>query len=370
MLVWLGICAIGAFCLALWAGWGAVPPAPTLHLFFAFGALPLIFGAIAHFVPVLTKSRAAGPTIHFLPLVVQAAGIVIPFGLGGGLPQWSLHLAATVDAVAALLLFSWLTRRLRSALGSAHPGVYWYGAALLSLFFAVSLVPVWLAIPELRPALRLFHLHLNTLGFIGLAALGTLPVLLPTAAGRPEPTAATRLRIDLLPAFAGAVLVATGAAASFWLAILGTVLLVWTVGRHLAVWWRTYGRKLGAGGTAPLAIATVGYLSLLIVGLSHGAGWMAARPALAGYVAFFLLPLVTGALAHLLPVWRFPGTETAQRRAMQRRLTGGGCIRALLFSIAGVAFLADVPFAEVPAALALAGFLLRLGVALYNPRHS
>ncbi|MFN4148204.1 MAG: hypothetical protein ACK4E4_01485 [Rhodocyclaceae bacterium] len=368
MLVWLGVCAVVSFLTALGAMLAAVSPAPVLHLFFAFGALPLIFGAIGHFVPVLTKSRVAGPAIHYLPLVVQAAGIVIPFGLMGSLPQWSLHLAAMLDAAAALLMLFWVSRRLRNALGSPHPGASWYGAALLCLFFAVSLVPLWLVIPELRPPSRLFHLHLNTLGFIGLAALGTLPVLLPTALRLPEPMAATRLRVDLLPAFAGAVLIAAGAAAGYWLSIPGALLFAWVVGRDLIAWWRAYGRKIGAGETAPLLIATIGLLFLLVAGLAHGAGWLAARSALAGYVALFLLPLVTGALAQLLPVWRFPGADTPARTAMQRRLTGAGRFRALLFFIAGLAFLFDAPFAGVPAALALADFVLRLMAALYNSR--
>lgn len=370
MLVWLGSSAVVAFLTAGVAAWGAVPPAPTFHLFFALGALPLIFGAIGHFVPVLTKSRPAEPVIHYLPLVVQAAGIVIPFALMGGLPHWSLHLAATIDAAAALLLFFWISRRMRDTLGAPHPSAHWYGAALLCLFFAVSLVPVWLAMPESRPALRLFHLHLNTLGFIGLAALGTLPVLLPTALRQAEPTAAQRLGTDLLPALIGAVLVAAGAAAGFWLAVAGALLLVWVVGRDLVAWIRAYGRKLGAGDTAPLMGATVGFLLLLVVGLAHGAGWLAARPALSGYVALFLLPLVTGALAQLLPVWRHPGADSPARQALLHRLIRGGPVRAALFFIAGLAFLFDLPFAGVPAALALADFVLRLMAALYNPRQS
>jgi hypothetical protein len=231
-------------------------------------------------------------------------------------------------------------------------------------------VPVWLALPELRPALRLFHLHLNTLGFIGLAALGTLPVLLPTAMRQPDPAAASRLRADLLPAFAGALLVAAGAAAGFWLAIPGALLLGWATARNLASWWRAYRAKVGAGGTAPLIVATAGFLLLLLAGLAHGAGWMTARSALTAYVAFFLLPLVTGALAQLLPVWRHPGPDSAARQAMQRRLVGGARWRAALFLAAGLLFLFDGPLAWLPAALALAGFVLRLGGALYNSRQT
>lgn len=342
MLVWLGISTILAFIAALAAVLSAAPPAPSFHLAFSAGALPLICGAIIHFVPVLTRSAAPSVLIRLLPLAVQAAGVATPLALGGVLPYWLLHPAATVTALAAVLLAFWIARRLRATLGAPHPGARWYGAALLCLFLAVSLVPLWLALPELRPALRLFHLHLNTLGLIGLAALGTLPVLLPTALGRPESTAALRLRRDLLPAVVGALLVAAGAAGAIWLALPGALLLGWVVVGDLIAWRRAYGAKLGAGEAAPLVAAACGFLVLLLAGMAHGIGWLAARPALAAYVVLFLLPLVTGALAQLLPVWRHPGPVTPRRRRLGARLLVGSCWRALLFLAGGVLLLFDL----------------------------
>lgn len=105
MLVWLGICAVVAFLAMVVAAFSAVLPAPTLHLAFAAGALPLICGAIIHFVPVLTRSGPPARAIHILPLVVQLAGVVTPLGLAGVLPLWSLHAAAMVTSAAAFILF-------------------------------------------------------------------------------------------------------------------------------------------------------------------------------------------------------------------------------------------------------------------------
>lgn len=371
MLVWLGICTVAAFLATLVAAFSAVLPAPTLHIAFAVGALPLICGAIIHFVPVLTRSGPPARAIHFLPLIVQLAGIATPFGLAGVLPQWSLHAAATVTAAAAFTLLFWTSRRLRSTLGTPHPGARWYGAALLCLFLAVSLVPVWLALPELRPALRLFHLHLNTLGFIGLAALGTLPVLLPTTLGRPEPDAGDRLRRDLPWAAAGAVLVAAGAAsAAQWLVLPGALLLGWVAVRNLLAWQRAFGMHsiVGAGGTASLAGATAGFLLLLLNGISHSFGWVTARPALAAYVALFLLPLVTGALSHLLPVWRHPGVASSRRAAMTQRLARGGQWRALLFLVGGVLLAFDHDSGIYPVAAGLVLFVIALLRAFWLDR--
>ena len=66
--------------------------------------------------------------------------------------------------------------------------------------------------PAYWRALRLFHLHLNTIGLVGLAALGTLPVLLPTALGKPDPEAAGWLRRRLWLVAGGALVIASGTA--------------------------------------------------------------------------------------------------------------------------------------------------------------
>ena len=52
------------------------------HAAFAIGALPLIFAAMSHFVPVLTRSGGAEPGIHRLPLVLR-----FPDGSGLRLPD-------------------------------------------------------------------------------------------------------------------------------------------------------------------------------------------------------------------------------------------------------------------------------------------
>jgi hypothetical protein len=264
----------------------------------------------------------------------------------------------------------WITRRLRAGLGGAHPGTHWYGAALLCLFFAVSLVPVWLAKPELRSALRLFHLHLNTLGFIALAALGTLPVLFPTALEKPDPGAAARLRHDLLPAVVGALLVAAGASSSPWLALPGALLLLWVVGRNLLAWYRSFGFAaiVGAGGTAALVTATSGLMLLLLLGIAHGAGLLSAHPSIAGFVAAFLLPLVTGALSQLLPVWRHPGNDSSQRRAMRQRLIRHGRLRAVLFFAGGVLLAFDNRAGWLPVIVALILFVVPVLVAIWLDR--
>ena len=82
-------------------------------------------------------------------------------------------------------------------LGPRHHGLDWYLAALSFLLLALLAIILMPLLPDQRNALRLFHLHANLLGFVGLATLGTLQVLLPTCMGKPDPGAALRLRSDL-----------------------------------------------------------------------------------------------------------------------------------------------------------------------------
>ncbi|WP_374266015.1 hypothetical protein, partial [Zoogloea sp.] len=74
MLIYLGCGAVAAFALAIGLALTGAAPAAVAHAAFALGAMPLIFAAMGHFVPVLTRSGGAEPTIHRLPLAAQLAG--------------------------------------------------------------------------------------------------------------------------------------------------------------------------------------------------------------------------------------------------------------------------------------------------------
>ncbi|MBW7903431.1 MAG: hypothetical protein H3C26_18315 [Rhodocyclaceae bacterium] len=345
--------------LALLAGAsGVFTPAAAAHVAFAVGIVPLIFGAMLHFVPVLTRSGSPQRRIAQLPFLAQAAGVAAVLAMQGVLPAAALHAAATVDAAIAVVLLVWMRRRSRRALGSPHPGWRWYAAALLVLVAALAVVPPLTA--GAAPALlRLFHLHANTLGFVGLAALGTLPVLLPTALGRPDAQAAPWLRRRLPVAVAGVVALAVGAAVVWPLALVGAAFLAVVAGGLLAHWLRTFGWRaiVADGAAAPLAAALAFFALLQLLGASHGLpGGGDGNRMIAAFAAGFLLPLVTGALSQLLPVWRWPGPKTPARDEMRRRLVRCGRLRAALLPAAGLAFAAGL----APAGAALAGIGLLL----------
>ena len=213
----------------LWPAMAPDWPRPALtHVALGLGILPLILAAMSHFVPVLTRSRATLPhTLSLVPLLAWLAAVLLIGSLSGDLPGPApRHLAFLLAFSATAALLVWIELRRRHTVGQPHPGLYWYVAALLCLGLALLAVPLMNVWPAHYRALRLLHLHLNLLGFVGLTALGTLQVLLPTTLTQPDPQAAQRLRpgADLKFALAGTLLIALGAAIAPLLSLPGVAL--------------------------------------------------------------------------------------------------------------------------------------------------
>lgn len=328
-----------ALALALWLS-AAYPPQLVAHVAFALGVLPLILAAIAHFVPVLTRGDGAPRWLQGMALAAWAGGAVITAGFAGILPLTEgENAAATVAGAAALTLLVWTARRARRSLGRPHPGLAWYLAALGFLAAALATVPLMTLWPEQRQALRLFHLHANLLGFVGLTSIGTLQVLLPTAAGRADPTAAARLTHDLKIAVAGVALIALGAAWSLPLAIVGAGLFLIPLVRMGSRWIAAFPDRIGSRhGAAPsLALACVGLVALVFAGIGHAEGALSGRDAVAGFIAAFLLPLVTGAATQLLPVWLRPGPKLPWHDRVREALGRHAGLRSLFLVAGGLA---------------------------------
>ena len=363
MLIYLGVCAFVAFgyAFALLQSGGASVLAST-HLVFAVGVLPLIFGAIAHFVPVLTRSGAAPRAVGLAPLLLQLGGVLVFLYFSGAAGGGALHAAAAIVLVVSLGFAGWLVFRARRTFGQPHPGWRWYLASIAVFVVGVALVPLLTLWPESRQALRLLHLHLNTLGFIGLTAIGTLQVLLPTVLSGPDAGATARLRSDLPWALGGVFAVAIGAALWWPLSLLGALLLAGVAGRLGRSWWRRYGplTLINDGASAALAAALGGFLLLLALGGAHGFGAISGHDAVSAFIAAFLLPLVTGALSQLLPVWRYPGRRTEVRDRMRELLVCGGGIRAALFVAGGVLLAFDSSYGLWLCVVALSLFLYAL----------
>jgi hypothetical protein len=340
MLPLLANCAVAAFAGAMALTLlDLATPVAAAHLVFAVGILPLMLGAILHFVPVLTRSGPPPLPVQIVPLLALAAGALMTAGFASAeLYAAALHGAPLLALAAALVMAGWIVGRGRSAIGAPHPGLRWYLAAVLCLAAALAVIVVMPMLPTERAALRLFHLHLNTLGFIGLTALGTLQVLLPTVARRPDPAAAARLRSDLWFAVGGAGLIAGGAAWAHTLSLAGLALLLVPLLRLVAAWATRFRAEIGRHDSpaSALAFALLGLVAVVLLGAGHGRGWLSGRDAIAGFVVAFLLPLVTGALSQLVPVWLKPGVQTAWHNRARRTLAAGSAARGALFVIGGI----------------------------------
>lgn len=342
--------------------------AAYLHLMLATGAMPLIFGAMSHFIPVLTRTREAGRGIGLVPVAALAGGAlaVAAFSLGG--INWGWQAGAVLAMASVLALFVWSRKRRAAMLGSPHPCLAWYEAALACLFaalLAILATGVW---PQYFPGLRRLHLHLNTLGFIGLTAMGTLAVLLPTVTGRPDAGAAQRLRRDLPWALGGTLLIALGAAWLAPLAWLGLIAWALALARMGAAWLRLYSAEIFSlhGAVPLLAMATAGFALCLLAGAAATAG--AAFDPTAVFIAGFLLPLVSGAASQLLPVWLKPGVQNAWYGDMRKRLGRYNGVRALLFFCGGIAAGLKQEWGLLLSAATLAWFLLQAAASLIPGR--
>ena len=329
--------------LLLWL-FGEVPAALAAHLTLALGIMPLILAAMAYFVPVLTRSDGAPPAIESMAVLAWLGGAAMVASLLGGVarnPVAGIALTivgALLAAKAAATVLVWTLLRARRSLGAAHPGLAWYVAALGFLLLALACVPLLLLWPERFGALRLVHLHANLAGFVGLAAIGTLQVLLPTAAGRWDKQAASRLAQDLKFALAGAALLALGAGFSGFLAAAGAALFCVPLARMGRVWLFDYADQIGRphGASAALGAACVGLIGLLIAGVAHGLAHLGAHGAIAGFVLAFLVPLVSGAAMQLLPVWLRPGRQDAWHERLRAALGRYSGVHASLLVAGGL----------------------------------
>jgi len=341
----------------------AAAPAFWAHIALALGVMTLITAAMQHFVPVLARTRGAGPWMGRLPLAMFAAGGLAVAAFGGWLGYAWISVAAILAFLGVLLMLVWMLDKARQSLGRPHPGLYWYVAAMACLALALTAVMMLPFFPDWHGVLRAFHLHLNLYGFVGLTAVGTLQVLMPTAAGQPDPGAGQRLRVDLKWAVGGALALAFGAAAWPPLAWLGAALWAWVLGRMLLAWWRLHRASLFIfhGAEPVLLVAVLGYGAAL-AGVLMPEGRFGP---LTLFLPAFLMPLVTGAAGVLAPVWLNPARadlHLAGRRALNR----WAGVRALLFLAAALLPLLGFQCAGMPALTALVWFGIVFGVWLYR----
>ncbi|HZV54957.1 MAG TPA: hypothetical protein VFF82_08455 [Rhodocyclaceae bacterium] len=347
---------------AIWQRW---LPAALWHIVFAVGALPLILSAMAYFTPVLTRTPEAPKGLAALPLIALVAGL--------GIVGWFVHGIESMRYLAPWLAFAatiglafWMHRRRRACLGPPHACLRWYSAALFCL--ALGLIAVGVSAPwsDYSQALRIFHLHINTLGFMGLTAIGTLQVLLPTVLGQPDPAAPRRLARDLPWSVAGVLGIAIGAAWWWPMAMLASIAYAWPLLRMIRDMRVAFGNRLWLPGQAgPLLLAAmVGLAMILVHGLIHGVGMGRARDVLPLFLIGFLLPLVSGAVTQLLPIWLHPGAAADWHKSQRSRLAAFARLRAALLLGGGLLAAAGIEAGYFVGMLGAAWLMAAMALAM------
>lgn len=338
-------------------------PAFWAHIALGMGVMTLITAAMQHFVPVLARTRGAGRWMARLPLLMLLAGGLAVAVLGGWLDYVWVSLAALLALAGVALMTAWMLQLAKKALGRPHPGLNWYVAAMACLGLALVAALMIPFFPAWHGELRAFHLHLNLYGFVGLTAVGTLQVLMPTAAEQADPQAALRLRQDLKWALAGALGIAFGQAAWSVLTWLGVALWGWVLGRMLWAWWRLHRQRILRlhGAESVLVVAVLGFAASLAALLMD----TAQSGPISLFLPAFLMPLVTGAAGVLAPVWLNP-TRVAAHVAGRQVLNRWGGVRALLFLTSALLPLLGYKCAGMPALTALFWFGIVFALWLYR----
>lgn len=365
--------AAASLLLALRPGNAAIV---SYHIVFAIGIVPLILAVMVYFIPVLTRSKNPGCIIPALPFAALTGGVLVTGYFAFPRVVWhGQYIAAAIVMMTVASLGYWAYNRGSHAIGKPHPCLNWYLAAMASLFVALGAILMIYFIPGQRSALRLFHLHLNTLGFVGITALGTLQVLLPTVARRPDPAAGVHMLRYLKWVVAGTVLIAFGAAWQPAIAWAGLATLVIPVFDIAGSWARLYAREIFAlHGAAPaLAAALAGYMATLVLGIAHAVQYSHLNP-VAAFIIAFLMPLVTGAVSHLLPLWLQPGQQTAWHTAARKHLEFSGGLRGLIFLVSGILAGLDYKIGWIVAAITAGVFFAQVVLVFimvrYHPIHS
>jgi len=270
-----------------------------------------------HFAAALLHTRPVRDQVALARLAALNLGVLaVLAGVHGGHPALvagGAGLLAAVVVVHALVLGTWLRRGLAARLGDT---VWFYLAASGTLLAGMGLGVVMssggLGSADAYRAVRLAHAHLNMLGWIGLAVIGTQFTLWPTV-----------LRTRMVPGLAGAArwafLLCVGGLATATagllaqqrgVALAGLAAYAAGLGIALGPFVATMRRRRPRGAAAWLLAAGMGWLAFAVVAdlaalfasdrvvdLDGRVGGL--LPAVA---VGFGLQVLTGALTFLLPV--------------------------------------------------------------------
>jgi nitrite reductase (NO-forming) len=289
----------------------------ALHLVLLGAATNAIVVWSEHFAAALLRARPVSERAATARALTLNLGIL---GVLGGVHTGRTGLAAAGACLAGVVVLAHalgLATRIGRALPGRLAGTVWFYVAAAAALLAGMSLGLWLAggvatSADAYRALRLAHVHLNVLGWVGLAVVGTEFTLWPTVLRTRMVPGLERAVRWSLPALAGGLAVAAAGLAGQRKAAALAGLAAYAAGLAVALvpFVRTARQRpphtaaswmLGAG-MAWLVVAVVGDLGTLatsprVVDLDGRLSRLV--PAV---VAGFALQTLTGALTYLLPV--------------------------------------------------------------------
>ncbi|MFF9060342.1 multicopper oxidase domain-containing protein [Streptomyces sp. NPDC014882] len=362
VVAWLGLA------LAAVAAQEALPVARWLavHMFLLGAVTTAVLIWSEHFAVALLHAKVPDErwsTARLVTANLAVAGLLV--GVWAARPLLTA-VAAVALAAAATAHLVVLVRLGRGTLGGRlKPIVSYYRAATAALI-AGTVLGALLATggaggPDRYAGLRLAHLHVTLLGWIGLPVLGTLFMLWPTVLGVRMKDRTTKVsRRVLWLAGSGLVTAVTALALGRrWPAVAGLALYLAGVALAAHLFARTVrrSRPVSAAAAWTLAAATC-WLTVAVaadlVRLATGplaAAQTAIDALLPALLVGFVAQVLFGALTYLLPVVLSTGPR--DRAAVRARLERGWQARAVALNT-GVA-LAALP---LPGPVPTAGLLL------------
>ncbi len=327
----------------------------------------LLLGAAGH--SILVWSRYFADTLVRLPatprreqsrrLILFNVGVLV---VAVAVPA-GLDVVTGVGAAAIVAAVAWhvasLVRGLRASFASRFSfTLHFYVAAGLLLPIGVTL-GVWLATSPGEPVetrIRLAHVAINLLGWIGLTVLGTVVTLGPTMLRtRIVEGSERRSHRALLVLLLGIGLVVTAAltdlvllvAAGLALYAVGAALVGWGVAvaarkkppSSFPTWSLAFGLMWLVGLLVALAV------QVLLASTGPGSPWAEAGKAFDDVVPYlaagFVAQVLLGALSYLIPV--VMGGGPAAVRSMNRDLDAAGALRVSLVNLGLMVCILPVP---------------------------
>jgi nitrite reductase (NO-forming) len=300
----------------------------ALHLVLLGAASNAIVVWSEHFAAALLRTPPVGERAAAGRALALNLGVVATLGgVHGGRPALASAGACAAGAVVlghALVLATRIPRSLPARLG----GTVWFYPAAAAALLAGMGIGLWLAggavaSADAYRALRLAHVHLNVLGWVGLAVVGTQFTLWPTVLRTRMVEGVELAARRSLPPLAAGLGVAAAGLAGQRRAVALAGLAVYAAGLAVALVPfvrtarqrppRTAAAWMLAAGMAWLVVAVVGDLAALaasprVVDLDGRMGRLVPV-----VVAGFALQTLTGALSYLLPVV-FGGGAFGNRR--------------------------------------------------------